>query len=141
MALNRITRLVGISIMLPLVLIALNQARTEHFRGHVDVTVGQLSDRAVRGQKAFNENCAACHGVNGAGTQVGPPLIHDIYNPGHHSNESFNRAVTSGVQQHHWPYGDMPPQKHVRFVDMIDILTFVREVQQQNGITYRKHRM
>jgi mono/diheme cytochrome c family protein len=137
MALNRIT-ILACSITL---LFVLNQATAEHFRGHVDVTVGQLSDRAVSGQKTFNENCADCHGVNGAGTNVGPPLIHDIYNPGHHSNESFNRAVTNGVQQHHWPYGDMPPQKHIRFVDMIDILTFVREVQQQNGITYRKHRM
>lgn len=79
--------------------------------------------------------------MNGEGTKVGPPLIHDIYNPGHHSNESFTRAVRKGVKQHHWPYGDMPAQDQIGFVDLIDILAFVREVQEQNGITYRRHQM
>lgn len=139
MASNRASILAGIGITLFFVF---NQAIADHNRGHVDVTVGELSKRAVKGQKTFNENCATCHGVNGeGGTSIGPPLIHDIYNPGHHANESFNRAVTNGVQQHHWPYGNMPPQPHIRFVDMIDILTFIREAQQQNGITYRKHQM
>lgn len=68
-------------------------------------------------------------------------MIHGIYNAGHHSNKSFYSAVRNGVQQHHWPYGDMPAQQGVGFSEMSAIVQFVREVQQQNGIVQKKHRM
>jgi len=112
-----------------------------HFKGHVDVKVGELSPRAAEGQKVFNQNCGACHGIDGEGTHAGPPLIHDIYNAGHHGNDAFSRAVTKGVQQHHWPYGNMPPQPNIGFSDMARIVSFVREVQKQNGIVKKVHRM
>ena len=112
-----------------------------HFRSHVDVKVGELTPRAAAGQKVFNEKCGACHGINGEGTLAGPPLIHDIYNPGHHDNGSFSRAIRMGVKQHHWPFGDMPAQPQVGFSDLAGILAFVRELQRQNGIVKRAHRM
>ncbi|MBY4677577.1 c-type cytochrome [Marinobacterium arenosum] len=113
----------------------------DHFQGHVSVQVGALSAQAQQGQRVFNDNCAGCHGVNGAGTRKGPPLIHAIYNPGHHGNRSFYNAVRNGVRQHHWPYGDMPAQPQVGFADMAALIKFVRELQQQNGIAIRKHQM
>ncbi|MBU2864760.1 cytochrome c [Reinekea forsetii] len=113
----------------------------DHNQGHVDVSVGKLSPRAAAGQLTFNENCAACHGTNGQGTLIGPPLIHNIYNPGHHPNESFTRAVLKGVQQHHWQYGNMPPQPHIGFSEITNIIAFVREVQANNGITSQEHKM
>ncbi|WP_206441555.1 c-type cytochrome [Amphritea opalescens] len=113
----------------------------EHFNGHVDVKVGALSAAAEKGQITFNRTCAACHGNNGEGSLKGPPLIHSIYNPGHHSNQSFYSAVRNGVQQHHWPYGDMPAQKEIAFSEMAAIIQFVREVQQQNGIVLQEHKM
>ncbi|MEH6627847.1 MAG: c-type cytochrome [Motiliproteus sp.] len=112
-----------------------------HLNGHVDVKVGALSSRAAAGQKVFNQKCGSCHGLNSEGTRAGPPLIHDIYNPGHHGNGSFSRAVTQGVQQHHWTYGNMPAQPNVGFSDMPGILSFIREVQKQNGIVKKAHRM
>ncbi len=113
----------------------------DHEQGHVDVTVDVLTPRAAAGQLKFNTVCAACHGFNGQGSPIGPPLIHDIYNPGHHPNESFTRAVLKGVQQHHWQYGNMPPQPQVGFSDMTNIMAFVREVQEQNGIYWQEHKM
>jgi mono/diheme cytochrome c family protein len=113
----------------------------EHFNGHVDVKVGALSAAAQKGQLAFNSTCAECHGNNGEGSLQGPPLIHDIYNPGHHSNQSFYSAVRNGVQQHHWPYGNMPAQEGLGFSEMAAIVKFVRDVQQQNGIVLREHKM
>lgn len=113
----------------------------DHFNGHVNVKIGALSLPAKQGQKAFSNSCASCHGNNGEGSLQGPPLIHDTYNPGHHSNNAFYSAVRKGVKQHHWPYGDMPAQKGVGFSDMTAIVTFIREVQQQNGIVTRKHKM
>ena len=113
----------------------------DHTRGHVNVTVGALSPKAEYGQKVFDQQCASCHGLNGAGTRKGPPLIHDIYNPGHHSNKSFYNAVSRGVRQHHWSYGNMPAQKQLGFSDMAALVQFIREVQKQNGIVTRAHRM
>lgn len=113
----------------------------DHKSNHVDVAVEGLSEKAQTGQLVFNQNCASCHGVNGEGSEAGPPLIHSIYNPGHHSNKSFYRAVTQGVRQHHWSFGDMPPQRQIGFSEMTYILTFVREVQAINGIETEEHRM
>jgi cytochrome c len=113
----------------------------DHEKGHVDVEIGVLTPRAAAGQLKFNENCAACHGFNGQGTKIGPPLIHDIYNPGHHNNAAFTRAVLKGVQQHHWRYGNMPPQPQIGFSDMANIMAFVREVQEHNGIFWQEHKM
>ena len=116
-------------------------AIADHFNGHVNVQVMDLTDGAEAGQKVFNDNCGSCHGLNGAGTFQGPPLIQDIYNPGHHSNKAFYSAVRNGVNQHHWPYGNMPPQKQVGFSEMAALVKFIREVQQQNGIVTREHKM
>jgi len=100
-----------------------------------------LSSQAQWGRMAFDQNCAVCHGENGSGTDQGPPLIHNTYNPGHHGDEAFFRAVSSGVQQHHWPYGNMPAQPQVNLALAEMIVQFVREVQLENGIVSRRHRM
>jgi cytochrome c2 len=113
----------------------------DHNRAHVDVQIGVLSPRAAAGQVTFNNNCAACHGVNGQGSRVGPPLIHDIYNPGHHDAASFSRAVLKGVQQHHWQFGNMPPQPQIGFSAVSNIMAFIREVQHTNGIQRQEHKM
>ena len=89
-----------------------NPAYANHKQSHVDVLVGELSSAASKGQIVFNTTCASCHGVNASGGVSGPPLIHNIYNPGHHGNQSFINAVRNGVRRHHWNFGDMPPQKH-----------------------------
>ncbi|WP_051207563.1 c-type cytochrome [Saccharospirillum impatiens] len=101
---------------------------------HVDVVVEGLSDNAQTGQRMFNQTCASCHGLNAEGSEAGPPLIHSIYNAGHHSNKAFYRAVTQGSRQHHWSFGDMPPQPTVGFTQMTFILAFIREVQVVNDI-------
>ena len=107
----------------------------------IDVTVPKLSRIAITGKTAFDANCAQCHGRNAAGTDKGPPLVHDIYNPGHHGDAAFLAAVRRGVPQHHWPFGNMPGQPQVSDADIASIVRYVRELQSANGITYRPHRM
>ena len=80
-------------------------------------------------------------GVNALGTEQGPPLLHDIYNPGHHSDMAFYRAVQSGVPQHHWRFGNMLPQRHVSRKQTELIIAYIRELQRANGIKYKKHQM
>jgi mono/diheme cytochrome c family protein len=107
----------------------------------VSVKVPNLSSLALSGKSAFDANCAACHGPNASGTDHGPPLVHDIYNPGHHADEAFYRAAQRGVRRHHWRYGDMPPQLQVSREQMAAVVRYVRELQVANGVTYRPHRM
>lgn len=112
-----------------------NGART------IEVKVPTLSAQATTGRAAFDANCAQCHGTSGGGTDKGPPLVHDIYNPGHHADEAFGRAVHQGVVQHHWPYGNMEPLPQVTDAQLAGIVRYVRELQQANGIVSRPHQM
>lgn len=100
----------------------------------VVVTVPVLSDNAQAGEMVFNVNCAACHGVNAAGTGLGPPLVHQIYEPSHHQDFAFRNAVQNGVQSHHWQFGNMAPVPGVSEDDVERIICYVRELQRANGI-------
>ncbi|CUH67739.1 putative bifunctional cbb3-type cytochrome c oxidase subunit II/cytochrome c [Thalassovita gelatinovora] len=94
-----------------------------------------LSETARMGQRAFDAKCASCHGADAAGQKgVAPPLIHKIYEPGHHADMSFLMAAQRGVRSHHWPFGDMPPVEGVTDADVKMIVRYIREVQQVNGI-------
>ncbi len=107
----------------------------------VSVTVPTLTETGRTGETVFNANCAACHGENASGSDKGPPLVHDIYNPGHHGDRSFFAAATRGVRRHHWNFGDMEPQPQVTRKDMAAIIAYVRELQVANGIVYKPHNM
>ncbi len=107
----------------------------------VRVTVPALSVPAARGKAAFDRVCAVCHGVNAAGGDKGPPLVHDIYNPGHHADGAFVLAAKRGVPAHHWRFGDMPPQPNVSDTEIQEIVRYIRELQAANRIHYRPHQM
>lgn len=97
------------------------------------VKVAELSEVGTRGQRAFNTNCLACHGVNAAGGFAGPPLVHSLYEPSHHSDIAIQRAVRYGVKSHHWNFGDMP-KLNLNDRDVGDIIVYLREMQRANGI-------
>ncbi len=102
--------------------------------GQVAVTGPSLSDTARAGEELFNANCSVCHGANASGTGQGPPLIHKIYEPGHHPDFSIRNAVRQGVREHHWVFGDMAPVAGVSSDDVEKIICYVREMQKANGI-------
>ena len=94
-----------------------------------------LSQNAQIGKIGFEAKCANCHGANAAGTEgIAPPLIHKIYEPSHHADESFQRAVSSGVRAHHWPFGNMPAIESLARGDVTMIIAYIRELQRANGI-------
>ncbi len=94
-----------------------------------------LSPEATIGKRGFDAKCAVCHGGNAAGQNgVAPPLVHKIYEPSHHGDESFQRAVQVGVRAHHWRFGDMPPVEGLSRADVKYIIQYVRELQRENGI-------
>lgn len=86
------------------------------------------------GAALFQRNCAECHGPAASGTDKGPPLVHQIYEPGHHSDDAFYRAVRLGARAHHWPFGDMPPVEGVSDEQVAAIVAYVRGLQRAAGI-------
>ena len=95
----------------------------------------ELSGLATIGKRGFDKNCAACHGEDAVGQDgVAPPLVHKIYEPSHHGDESFQRAVAMGVRAHHWKFGNMPAIEGLTRADVKAITAYVRELQRHNGI-------
>lgn len=98
------------------------------------IMVPQLSSAAQMGKLVFDEKCSTCHGTNAAGTDNGPPFVHKIYEPSHHADFAWVRAVRGGVQAHHWRYGNMPPVDGVTDKQIEWVTRYVRELQRANGI-------
>ncbi|MCI0530014.1 MAG: cytochrome c [Nitrospira sp.] len=88
----------------------------------------------AKGEALFNAKCAPCHGPGAQGTNHGPSFLSKIYEPNHHSDISFHRAVQQGVQAHHWKFGNMPKVEGVSEQDVNEIVGYVRWLQRQAGI-------
>lgn len=91
-------------------------------------------EQVAAGEALFDQHCARCHGAGAAGSDSGPPLVHKIYEPGHHPNEAFYRAAAAGVRAHHWQFGNMPKLSGVSTTDMTAIIAYVRKLQRDAGI-------
>lgn len=87
-----------------------------------------------KGETLFNKRCMGCHGMKGSGTETGPPLVHRIYHPGHHSDMAFYLAMERGVRAHHWGFGDMPRIDGVTKEETDLIISYVRHLQKEAGI-------
>lgn len=99
--------------------------------GETDVAATPDVDK---GAELYAASCALCHGERGIGTQTGPPLVHIIYEPGHHPDASFRNAVKNGVAAHHWSFGNMPPRPELSDGDIDDVIAYVRALQREAGI-------
>jgi mono/diheme cytochrome c family protein len=107
---------------------------TNKAQNEMSVVVPELSLEATAGKAAFETHCVECHGSNATGTDKGPPLVHSIYRPSLHADFAFVRAITIGVPQHHWLFGQMPPQPRLRRDEIDRITVYIRELQKANGI-------
>lgn len=87
-----------------------------------------------KGETLFKADCAACHGQEAMGTDHGPPLVHPIYQPDHHSDASFYLAIRNGARSHHWMFGNMPPVQGVSDEDATRIVAYIRWLQHTAGI-------
>jgi mono/diheme cytochrome c family protein len=89
----------------------------------------------IAGETMYHGSCAACHGVNGTGSTTGPPLVNKIYEPSHHADAAFHRAVQLGVAPHHWRFGAMAPVEGLAPEQVDQIIAYVRWLQRQAGIS------
>jgi len=88
----------------------------------------------LAGEALYTAACARCHGPQGTGTDQGPPFVDRIYEPNHHADASFHRAVQLGVVPHHWKFGPMPPIEGLTSDQVDQIISYVRWLQRQAGI-------
>jgi cytochrome c len=95
---------------------------------------GPVPAELAQGERGYNQYCRTCHGALGVGTVAGPPLVHEIYEPSHHSDAAFRLAVTRGVRAHHWSFGNMPPLPPVDSAAIAGVTAYVRWLQQKAGI-------
>ncbi|NQU56846.1 MAG: c-type cytochrome [Rhodospirillales bacterium] len=100
----------------------------------IKVIVPELSAKAEKGKATFERVCLRCHGVNVGGSNNGPPLVDPFYRSSHHADAAFVSAITRGVRQHHWKFGPMPPQPGVKAAEIADLIAYIREIQQANGV-------
>jgi mono/diheme cytochrome c family protein len=89
---------------------------------------------SIKGNNLYNQNCLACHGNAGLGSNQGPPLVHKTYNPRHHADLAFHLAVKNGVPSHHWKFGNMKPIAGLSPEDVGHIVQYVRAIQKKSGI-------
>ena len=85
------------------------------------------------GADLYATNCAQCHGTDLRGTDQGPSLLSEVYEPSHHGDGAFLVAVMVGVAAHHWNFGPMPPVVGLAGQDVEAIVAFVRDRQQSEG--------
>lgn len=95
---------------------------------------GPVPAELARGERGYDRNCRACHGPLGTGSETGPPLVHKIYEPGHHADAAFQLAITRGVRAHHWRLGDMPPLPEMDASEIAAVTAYVRWLQRKAGI-------
>ena len=100
----------------------------------MSVRIPDFSSVAQAGRTPYERSCARCHGVHGAGSPSGPPLVHSIYRPALHADVAFSLVVQRGVRAHHWRFGDMPPQADLASGDIAAITRYIRELQVANAI-------
>lgn len=93
-----------------------------------------LMPNPVAGKALYARTCAQCHGPDLRGTTQGPPLLHRVYEPSHHSDVAFQIAVKNGSRQHHWRFGDMQPVPGVSPDEVAHITAYVRAEQRKGGI-------
>lgn len=99
-----------------------------------DFDPGPVPAELAEGERLFNDTCARCHGAQAAGTDTGPPLVHIVYEPNHHADIAFQRAVALGVPAHHWRFGNMPPVPGADEAAVERITAYVRWLQRGAGI-------
>ena len=85
------------------------------------------------GEVVYQAACAACHGADLRGTEIGPSHLSIVYEPNHHGDAAFVLAAVRGVTAHHWNFGDMAPVPGLDEDDLAAVVAYVRENQRIHG--------
>lgn len=86
------------------------------------------------GKAAFDSACILCHGADGIGTAMGPPLVHPLYAAGRLDDRAIATAVRNGAERRNWNFGPMPAQPQFNDSQIAQITAYLRHLQRQAGL-------
>ncbi|MFA5564678.1 MAG: cytochrome c [Acidimicrobiia bacterium] len=86
-----------------------------------------------QGEAVYQDACASCHGTDLRGTNDGPPLLSQVYEPGHHPDIAFVSAIKNGSPAHHWGFGDMSPVPGLDDNEIDAVISYIRQQQETHG--------
>jgi len=98
-----------------------------------DGTTAEEPGPVAVGAEVYAEACASCHGADLRGTDKGPSHLSIVYEPNHHTDDSFRNAIANGAPQHHWNFGDMEPVDGLTDDEVEAVIAFVRAEQERQG--------
>ncbi len=98
-----------------------------------DAEVTGSAPQLDRGAQVYAQTCASCHGEDLRGTDKGPSHLSIVYEPNHHTDDSFRNAIANGAPQHHWNFGDMPAVGGLSDSDVEAVIAFIRSEQERQG--------
>jgi mono/diheme cytochrome c family protein len=102
-------------------------------RSEAPQSSGETGTDLERGAVVYASSCASCHGADMRGTDDGPSHLSIVYEPNHHSDDSFRSAIAKGAPQHHWTFGDMEPVEGLSDADVAAVIDYVRAEQERQG--------
>lgn len=85
------------------------------------------------GRALYRTHCQSCHGVAGAGSEMGPPMVHELYRRSNLSDEDIAGSVLFGTKQKNWEYGDMFPVAGVEVPQIEAITRYLRHLQDETA--------
>jgi mono/diheme cytochrome c family protein len=94
-------------------------------------SAGDVAD--LDGAALSADNCASCHGADLRGSDEGPSQLSVVYEPSHHGDESYRKAIRFGAAPHHWNFGTMPPNDELDDAQIDAIIAFIRAEQERLG--------
>jgi len=127
-------RVVVLGGLVLLILAACSEPQKSDSKQAVYSSYTVVTGDAGKGRNVFSANCALCHGNSGVGSDQGPPLIHKIYRPAHHSDYSIERAIKFGVKSHHWGFGNMAAIPSLSSENIKHVIAYIRQEQVNAGI-------
>lgn len=86
-----------------------------------------------RGATLYQRSCASCHGADLSGTSKGPSHLSQVYEPGHHPDDSFRAAIARGAIAHHWNFGNMPAVPGLNDDEVDAVIAYIRAQQEARG--------
>lgn len=127
---------IGIGVLVVLMIVAVVVFGNESTDPRQDAGTGipvQDPDLVAAGEGPYQASCAACHGSDLRGTDLGPSHLSIVYEPSHHGDAAFILAAKNGVTAHHWSFGDMAPVPGLSDDELEAIVAYVRENQRIFG--------
>ena len=95
-------------------------------------TVPLVADE-TDGATIYEARCASCHGGDLRGTDEGPTQLSIVYEPNHHSDDSYRSAIRTGAAEHQFNFGDMEPVADITDEQIESVIAYVRAQQELLG--------